>query len=288
MDRLHDALPVVAVAATLLAIWYAAAIPMNAVLTGPKIAAAGGGFVNTLAVSWSLDRPVLPAPHQIVGAFWTAVFTIDPTSPRSLVYHGLVTLATTLLGFVLGTLLGVALAVAIVHILSLQKSLMPWIVASQTVPVLAIAPMIIVVLGSLGLTGLLPKSLISAYLCFAPVTISVVKGLTSPDSIQLDILHTYNASAGQTLSKLRLPASVPFLFASLKIAISAALIGAIVGELPTGAQAGIGARLLSASQYGQMLLMWATLVFAALMASGLVWAVGRAERTTNRLMGARP
>ena len=128
---------------------------------------------------------------------------------------------------------------------------MPWIIASQTIPILAIAPMVIVVLGSIGLTGLVPKSLISMYLCFFPVTIGMVKGLTSPDPMQLDLMRTYNASTAQVFWKLRWPASVPFLFASLKVAIAIALVGAIVGELPTGAQAGIGARLLNGSYYGQ-------------------------------------
>jgi NitT/TauT family transport system permease protein len=284
----HSALPVATVVAILLLIWYAAAIPMNAVVAEGKIAAAGGGLWNTLAVSWGLDRPVIPAPHQVLIGFWNTVFAVDPTSNKSLVYHGWVTLAPTLLGFALGSLLGVALAIAIVHMRTLQKSLLPWIIASQTIPILAIAPMIIVVLGSVGLTGLLPKSLISMYLCFFPVAIGMVKGLTSPETMQRDLMHTYNASTAQTLWKLRFPSALPFLFASLKVAISIALVGAIVGELPTGAQAGIGARLLTGSYYGQTVQIWAALLAAALMAGGLVWAVGVTERAANRLMGARP
>ena len=139
---------------------------------------------------------------------------------------------------------------------------MPWIVASQTVPTLAIAPIIIVVLGSVGITGLLPKSLISAYLCFFPVAIGMVKGLQSPDTMQLDLMCTYSASRTEVFWKLRLPAAVPFAFASLKVAIAIALVGAIVGELPTGAQAGLGARLLAGSYYGQTLQIGAAL-FAA-------------------------
>jgi NitT/TauT family transport system permease protein len=171
---------------------------------------------------------------------------------------------------------------------TLNKSLMPWIIASQTIPILAIAPMIIVVLGSIGFTGLVPKSLISMYLCFFPVTIGMVKGLTSPDPMQLDLMRTYNASTAQVLSKLRWPASVPFLFTSLKVAIAIALVGAIVGELPTGAQAGIGARLLNGSYYGQTLQIWAALVAAAIMSAGLVWLIGVIERITARAMGAKP
>ena len=124
----------------------------------------------------------MPAPHQIAQELWKSVFTVAPWSVKSLLYHGWVTLSSTLLGFVLGSLLGIALAIAIVHVKFLAKSLMPWIIASQTIPILAIAPMVIVVLGSIGFTGLVPKSLISMYLCFFPVTIGMVKGLTSPEA----------------------------------------------------------------------------------------------------------
>ena len=150
---------------------------------------------------------------------------VAPWKVKSLVYHVWVTLSSTLLGFVLGTLLGIGLAVAIVHFKLLSKSLMPWIIASQTIPILAIAPMVIVVLGSVGLTGLVPKSIISMYLCFFPVAIGMVKGLTSPDPMQLDLMRTYNASVSQVLWKLRFPAAMPFLFASLKVAVAIALTG---------------------------------------------------------------
>ncbi|WP_421696396.1 ABC transporter permease [Aestuariivirga sp.] len=283
-----NAFPVTVVCLIILLAWYLAAIPMNWVITGPKIAAAGGGLSNTLAFSWNEMRPVIPAPHQIAIEFWKSVFTVKPWMPKSLVYHGWVTLSSTLLGFVLGSLLGIVLAVAIVHVKFLAKSLMPWIIASQTIPILAIAPMVIVVLGSMGFTGLLPKSLISMYLCFFPVTIGMVKGLTSPETMQLDLMRTYHASASQVLWKLRFPASVPFLFTSLKVAVAIALTGAIVGELPTGAVAGIGARLLQGSYYGQTVQIWAALFMGSFIAAGLVWLVGFLEAATLRRMGARP
>ena len=116
----------------------------------------------------------------------------------------------------------------------------------------------------------------------------MVKGLTSPDPIQRDLMHTWSATPLQVFWKLRCPASVPFLFASLKVAVTISLIGAIVGELPTGAQAGIGARLLPGSYYGQTLQIWAALFAAALLAAILVGIVGFAERWTLRRMGARP
>ncbi|MCA3572549.1 MAG: ABC transporter permease [Aestuariivirga sp.] len=261
---------------------------MNWVVTEPKIAAAGGGLSNILSFSWSEARPVIPAPHQIALELWNSVFGVKPWMPKSLVYHGWVTLSSTLLGFFLGALLGIALAIAIVHVTFLAKSLMPWIIASQTIPILAIAPMVIVVLGSLGFTGLVPKSLISMYLCFFPVTIGMVKGLTSPETMQLDLMRTYNASTSEVLWKLRFPASVPFLFTSLKVAVAIALTGAIVGEMPTGAVAGIGARLLQGSYFGQTVQIWAALFMGSFIAAGLVWLVGVVERFTLRRMGARP
>lgn len=281
-------LPVTIIVLIVLAIWYLAAIPMNRVLSEPLIAAAGGGFGNTLSISWSLPRPVLPAPHQVIAELWNTVALVAPWRPRSLLYHCWVTLSSTLLGFLLGTLLGIGLAIAIVHVKALNRSLMPWIIASQTIPILAIAPMIIVILGARGYTGLLPKSLISMYLCFFPVAISMVKGLASPDPMQFDLMRTYNASTAQVLWKLRWPAALPFLFTSLKVAIAIALVGAIVGELPTGAQAGIGARLLNGSYYGQTQQIWAALVAAAVMSSSLVWLVGFIERRVALAMGGRP
>ncbi len=280
--------PVLTISIVLIVVWYLAAIPMNDVIVGPKIEAAGGGLWNTLVLSWNDGRPVIPAPHQIIGELWKTVFTVAPWMPRSLLYHCWVTLSSTLLGFGLGVALGIVLAVLIVHSKFLSNALMPWIIASQTIPILAIAPMIIVVLGAIGLTGLLPKALISMYLCFFPVTIGMVKGLNSPDVIHRDLMRTYNASMGEVLWKLRFPAAVPFLFASLKVAIAIALTGAIVGELPTGAVAGLGARLLSGSYNGVMLMIWSALVAASVMAAGLVWLVGFIEKKLLARMGMKP
>jgi NitT/TauT family transport system permease protein len=281
------ALPVAAICLIIVALWYLACIPMNHVLTAPKIEAAGGGLANTLNYSWNTERPVIPAPHQIAQQLWNDVFTIAPWKAKSLVYHLWVTLSSTLLGFALGTMLGIVLAIGIVHVRSLEKSLMPWIIASQTVPILAIAPMIIVVLGKTGLPDVLTKAVISTYLCFFPVTIGMVKGLRSPDKLSLDLMRTYNANDAQVLWKLRFPASLPFLFASLKVAVAIALTGAIVAELPTGAVAGIGARLLQGSYYGQTLQIWSALFVAAFAAAFLVWAVGLVEWLVDARMGGR-
>lgn len=282
-------LPVLAVLAGLVVFWHLAAIWLNAPFQIDIYTRANQewNWSDLVWACWNQERPLLPAPHQILAELQKTVLETAPTSRRSLVYHSWITLAPTLTGFAMGTLLGVLLAVGIVHMRTLEKSLMPWVIASQTIPVLAIAPMIIVVLGSIGLTGLLPKAIISAYLCFFPVTIGMVKGLRSPDLLQRDLMWTYAADNWQTFWKLRWPSAMPFLFTSLKVAIAISLIGAIVGEMPTGARAGLGARLLAGSYYGQTVQIWSALFMAAGVAAGLVALIGLLERITLTRMGMR-
>jgi NitT/TauT family transport system permease protein len=281
--------PVLIVIFGIVVIWYLAAVYLNSPFQlglyerDDKDWTAADLVRDTLAQ----ERPVLPSPHQVAAELWKTTVGTPVTSKRSLVYHGWVTLSSTLLGFAMGTVLGIVLAVFIVHNAAAERSVMPWVVASQTIPILAIAPMIIVVLNAVGLSGLLPKALISTYLSFFPVVVGMVKGLRSPEPIQLDLLATYNASRAQTFWKLRWPSAVPFLFASMKVAVAISLVGAIVGELPTGAVAGLGARLLAGSYYGQTVQIWAALVAAAAIAAVLVVLVGFAERLVLRRMGTR-
>ena len=279
-------LPVLTVVAVIVALWYLLAIALNYTRVSEQLAEANPGysFGELVQGTWSMERPVLPAPNQIASDLWNSTVGLKITSKRSLVYHAGVTASATLLGFLFGAILGIVLAAGIVHVRTLDRSLMPWIIASQTVPILAIAPMIIVVLGNVGVTGLIPKALISAYLCFFPVTIGMVKGLRSPDPLQMDLMRTYNASQLQIFWKLRVPASVPFLFASLKVAIAISLVGAIVGELPVGG-AGLGARLLSGSYYGQMVQIWSALFMAAFLGMALVYVIAGIEWLTLRRAG---
>ena len=281
--------PVVVVVLAIVAIWYAAAVLMNMRIVRDQFERDESPYTSAQLIESTLsaERPLLPAPHQIVETFADDVFGWPVTSPRSLVYHSWITLSATFLGFLLGATFGIILAVLIVHARTLQKSLLPWIICSQMVPILAVAPIVIVVLGSIGLRGLLPKAIISAYLCFFPVTIGVVKGLTSPDPMQRDLMRTWSATPAQIFWKLRWPASVPFLFTSLKVSITISLIGAIVAELPTGAQAGIGARLLAGSYYGQTIQIWAALVAASVIAVGLIGLVSFFERWVAQTMGTR-
>jgi NitT/TauT family transport system permease protein len=283
-----ERMPVAVVIAVLLVVWYLAAVLMNAALVRDAFERADTPytFADVVAGTMDAERPVVPAPHQVVLALYDSIFGYPLDSPRNLAYHAGVTLSATLVGFALGTAFGILLAVLIVHVRTLEKSLLPWVICSQMVPILAIAPIIIVVLGAIGIRGLLPKSIISAYLCFFPVTIGMVKGLTSPDPIQLDLMRTWSASSLQVLFKLRWPSSIPFLFASLKVAATISLVGAIVGELPTGAQAGIGARLLTGSYYGQTVQIWAALIVAAVLAAGMVGVIDIVRQLTERRLGA--
>jgi NitT/TauT family transport system permease protein len=284
----------------LVVLWYLGAIGLNGPVQNDmyrRADVAGVPFTQFVLDTWNQQRPVLPTPHQVFGELWNTTALVAPTVPRSLFFHAWVTLSATLAGFALGSALGILLAVMIVHSEAMNRSLMPWVVASQTIPILALAPLIVVIgfnvfTGTFGVptdpARFISKAIISAYLSFFPVTVGMVKGLRSPEAIQLDLMRTYNASASQIFWKLRWPSALPFLFTSMKVAVAASLVGAIVGEMPTGAVAGLGARLLNGSYYGQTTQIWSALVMASVLAALLVVAVGIVERLVNARMGARP
>ncbi len=310
---LSRVLPVLTILLALIALWYAAVAPMN-IRQSLDIAERGGVAVvpegarvrsetsvwlliarnpGEIARGYSLDRPRLPTPVQVGQEFWKTTGALAlrgrAFSKRSLIFHGWVTLQSTLMGFALGTAVGILGAVGIVYSRTMEMSVMPWAIISQTVPIVALAPMIIVLSSQLGIDGrAMPKAIISAYLCFFPVLVGMVKGLRSPARDQLDLLRTYNAGGLASFLKLRLPSSVPYLFTSLKIGVAAALVGTIVGELPTGAISGLGARILIGDQFGTPLAIWAALFAAAILAGVLVTVIGWAQAMAMRRMGVRP
>ena len=309
----NKVLPVLSVLVALVAIWYAAVAPMN-IWQALDIAERGGVAVTpdnsrtrsetgALALmaqnpgeiwrGYSLDRPRLPTPVQVGEELWKTTGAMVQRgrafSKRSLIYHGWITLQSTLWGFALGTALGILGAVAIVYSRTMEMSLMPWAIISQTVPIVALAPMIIVLSSQFGIEGRgVPKAIISAYLCYFPVLVGMTKGLRSPTREQLDLLRTYNTPGLASFLKLRLPSSVPYLFTSLKVGIAAALVGTIVGELPTGAISGLGARILIGDQFGTPLAIWSALFAAAILAGVLVTLLGWLQRVTLKRMGVRP
>ena len=307
---MNRVLPVLTILAALVGIWYLAVAPMN-IHQSLDLAERGGEVVKpegsrlrsemsafvlmaknpgAIARGYSLDRPRLPTPVQVGQELWKTTGAMAMRgrafSKRSLLLHAWITLQSTLFGFALGTAVGILGAVAIVYSRAMEMSLMPWAIISQTIPIVALAPMIIVLSSQIGVEGrALPKAIISAYLCFFPVLVGMVKGLRSPSHEQLDLLKTYNASGLATFFKLRLPSSVPYLFTSLKVGIAAALVGTIVGELPTGAISGLGARILIGDQFGTPLAIWSALFAAAILAGVLVTLLGWLQGVTLKRMG---
>ncbi len=304
------ALPILAVLAGLVVLWFAAVAPMNIrgaldqveragtdVSPATPLARQGVSVWMLMAknpgavpATYALERPRLPTPGQVAGEVWKTtgemVLKGRAFSKRGLIYHGWITLQSTFWGFALGTVIGILGAVGIVYSRTMELSVMPWAIISQTVPIVALAPMIIVLSSQVGIEGRgVPKAIISAYLCFFPVLVGMVKGLRAPAPAELDLLRTYNASGVQEFFRLRLPTSVPYLFTSLKVGIAAALVGTIVGELPTGAISGLGARILIGDQFGNPLAIWAALFAAALLAGALVTLLGLVQAVVLRRMG---
>ena len=275
--------PVATLLLLVLLLWYGGAWLLNAPGAIERVLRdQPWGWQDLFTATMAMERPVLPAPHQVAADFWSSLVDWPLDSPRNLLFHVAVTAESTLWGFVLGSLLGLLLAVCIVHSRTLDRALLPWIVASQSVPVLAIAPIVLVILGSLGFAGVAPKAVIAMYLCFFPVTVAMVQGLRSPQRIETEMMHTYAASRWQALWLLRLPASLPFLVPALRVGIAAGLVGAMVAELPTGATAGLGARLLTGSYYGNTLAIWSALVMSALLGLMLTMLVAWTEHLALR------
>lgn len=281
---LQSALPVGSVMLAALALWYLLAFALNAPGVIERVLTPRGAWTSSdlLTAALNASRPLLPAPHQIVIDIWNSITQWSLTSPRNLLLHTWVTASAALTGFAMGIVLGVLLAICIVHSRTLDKALLPWIVASQTIPVLAIAPIVLIILGSVGITGLLPKATIAMYLCFFPVTIATVQGLRSPQKMEMELVHTYAARRLDIFWMVRLPSSLPYLFPAFRVAIASGLVGTMVAELPTGAQAGLGARLLTGSYYGNTLQIWSALVMASLLGLALTGLVTLTERLVMR------
>ena len=224
-----------------------------------------------IAVIWEGSKalfaiPDYKLPHlaQIVEAF----FRPTPKGPVWLILlqDALYTAFEAFVGFTIGSVTGFLIAALFQRYVHVRRGFLPYVIASQTVPIIAVAPMIVVGMGSLGAPPWLSKSVIAAYLTFFPVVINVLRGLESVDHDALLLMHSYAATDNQIFRLVRLPASVPYLFTALKIAATASIIGAIIGELPVGSTRGIGVQIVVGSQYNTFNpgFLWATIIAAAL------------------------
>ena len=199
--------------------------------------------------AFRVNDETMPHVHDIVGQLFEPSRRNGPLLIDVLGHAALFTAKEALVGFLLGASIGFAIGVLLAHSRLLQRGFLPYIVASQTIPILAIAPMVVVWLGGRGFPGWFSVSVIAAYLTFFPVTINTLRGLTSVDPRALELMRSYAASTFEILWKLRLPASLPYLFAALKIAATACVVGAIIGELPSSIQEGLGGAILNFNQY---------------------------------------
>jgi len=224
----------------------------------------------------------LNMPHvwDIAASFAQPAQRNGPPLGLVLVNAGIFTFREAFGGFVFGAVLGLALAIVFVHSSLLERALVPYVVASQTVPIIAIAPVLVIWLGG----GWLAVALISAYLTFFPVTIAGLRGLRSPDPRALELMRSYASSSRDVLWKVRLPAAAPYLFAAFKVAATASVVGAIIGELPSGIRDGLGGAILNFNQFyvSGPPKLWAAIIVAAIVGIGFFALVRVAETVVLR------
>ena len=222
----------------------------------------------------------LPHAWLVAEAFANPAQRNGPPLGLILAGQALFTFREALTGFVLGGSLGLLLGIGFVHSRLAERAFVPYVVASQTVPILAISPLIVVATKA----GWISVAIISAYLTFFPVTIAALRGLRAADARAFELMRSYAASRRAILWKLRLPTSVPYLFASLRVAGAAAVIGAIIGELPSGIPDGLGSALLNYNQYYSSgpERLWATIIMCSVVGLGFVGLIRLAEHLLTR------
>jgi len=234
------------------------------------------GQSTGLTWPFPVNERSMPHIHHILSQLFEPSRRNGPPLVTVLLQAALFTAREAALGFVLGASTGFVLGVALAHSRLLERGLLPYIVASQTIPILAIAPMVVVWLGA----GLFSVAVIAAYLTFFPVTINTLRGLRSADPRAHELMDSYAANRRWVLWKLRIPASMPYLFTALKISAPASVVGAIIGELPSSIQGGLGGAILNYNQYyiTSPASLWATNVVAALLGISFFGVVVLAER----------
>ncbi len=224
--------------------------------------------------------PHLPA---IIEAFFLPAQRNGPPLYQTLINYSIFTLGEALFGFGMGALLGFILAVIFAHSSLMQRGVLPYVIASQTIPILAIAPMVVIWMRNIGQAGM-AVPIIAAYLTFFPVTIYTLRGLTDVPLTSLELMQSYAATRAQILWKLRLPNALPHIFTALKISATASIVGAIIGELPSGIQNGLGIALLNFTQFYNQSppRLWAAIFTSALIGIMLFGAMALLERLVVR------
>jgi NitT/TauT family transport system permease protein len=228
---------------------------------------------HKLIDAWSTSQPTMPTPVQTIGDFLNRLrqgYNPDNGLWVDLLWTGRV----AVFGFLLGTAIAIVLAVLFVSSRMLARSLLPYVIVSQTIPVVALVPPIMLTLG----LGLRSEVIISAYLAFFSITISAYKGLQSVEPLAFELMRSYAARPWQVFLKLRLPAALPFICTGMKVGVTASLVGAIIAELPFGSPTGLGARLLVATTYDETIAWWSTMLAASVLGIVAFAAISFAER----------
>lgn len=226
------------------------------------------------------DNVVMPHVWDMVIELFRPVRRGGTLLIVDLSLRSLWTLREALVGFAVGAVVGFGLGVLFVRSRLAERALLPYVVASQTVPILAIAPMVVVWGGRLDIPQWVAVSVIAAYLTFFPVTINTLRGLRSPDPDLLELMRSYAASPGEVLWKVQFPSALPFIFTALKVSATASLVGSLIGELPGGFQHGLGRALLTfSSQFAvQSEKLYGTVIVCAVVGLLLVTLVNQTER----------
>ncbi len=241
-----------------------------------------------LSTGWTwpfkVDEYAMPPLQDIVSRLWEPAATGQPVLVRVLVEKAAFTAKEAAVGFALGAIVGIAIGVVFHFSNLLRRGFLPYAVGSQTVPILAIAPMVVIWLGGKGLPVWMPVAVISAFLTFFPVAVNTLRGLDSADPRKLELMRSYAATEWSTLWRVKFPCALPYMFAAFKVAATASVVGAIIGELPSSIQDGLGGAILNFAQYYSLdpSALWATNIIAAALGIAFFCIVAIAERLVVR------
>jgi NitT/TauT family transport system permease protein len=241
-----------------------------------------------LSTGWTrpfvVDAYSMPPLQDIVSRLWEPAATEQPILVQVLLEKALFTAREAAAGFVIGAIFGIAIGVTFHFWNLMRRGFQPYVVGSQTVPILAIAPMVVIWLGGRGLPVWMPVAVISAFLTFFPVAINTLRGLDSTDPRKLELMRSYAASGWSTLWRVKFPCALPYMFSAFKVAATASVVGAIIGELPSSIQDGLGGAILNFAQYYSLdpSALWATNIVAAALGILFFCIVAIVERLVVR------